>query len=143
MPDLHAARLAQINALYDATGRADWATAARELTEDFFITEADGLPFAGVYSGKTALQTLYQKVMAMMDVAALDIVETTVGETHAVTLVDFVFAAPEGQRARVAEMFRFRGDKICEIRPYYFDPAPVHAAVRAKLETGQSREGVA
>lgn len=141
MPDLHAAHLAQINALYEATGRGDWATAAEELTDDFFVTEADGLPFGGLYTGKMALQTLYTKVMGMMDVARLDLIETTVGDTHAVTLVDFVFTDPSIPRARVAEMFRFRGDKICEIRPYYFDPAPVHAAVRAKAE--QARESAA
>jgi hypothetical protein len=29
-------------------------------------------------------------------------------------------------------MFRFRGDKVCEIQPFYFDTAPVIAAVQRK-----------
>ena len=143
MPDPHADRLAQINALYEATGRGDWAAAAEHLTDDFFVTEADSLPFAGVYSGKGALQALFQKVMSMADVMDLEIHETTVGENYAVTIVDMIFKAPAGARARIAEMFRFRGDKVCEIRPYYFDPAPVHAAVRAKLEAENARESAA
>lgn len=132
MADKHTARLAQINRLYALTGAGDWAAAEEHLTEDFFAIEADGLPFGGVYSGKGGLRALYERVMSMMDVADLEIRETLAGEDYAVTLVDLVFARPEGTRARIAEMFRFRGDLICEIRPYYFDPATVHAAVEAK-----------
>jgi hypothetical protein len=43
-----------------------------------------------------------------------------------------VLAGNPPARAQVAEMFRFRDGKVCEIRPYYFDPAPVVAAVNAK-----------
>ena len=115
--------------LYAATGRGDWAAAEAHLTDDFFITEADGLPFSGVYSGRGALRELYTKVLPMLRVEALEIVETTTGAEHAVTLVDF--GLPGGARARIAEVFRFRGALVCEIRPYYFDPAPVWAAARA------------
>jgi ketosteroid isomerase-like protein len=136
MPDAHADRLALVNHLYALTGAGDWAAAEALLTDDFFVTEADHLPFAGVYSGKGGLRQLFETVMAMMDVADMQIHETTVGEDHAVTLVDLVFAQPAGTRARIAEMFRFRGDRVCEIRPFYFDPAPVFAAVEAKRAAG-------
>jgi ketosteroid isomerase-like protein len=127
-----AEKLAIVEALYAATGSGDFARAETFLTDDFFVTEADSLPMAGVYRGKTALQDLYTKVMGMMDVAGLEIHETTVGDAFAVTLVDFVFADPKLARAEVAEMFRFRDGKICEIRPFYFDPAPILAACAAK-----------
>jgi hypothetical protein len=29
-------------------------------------------------------------------------------------------------------VFRFREHRVCEIRPYYFDPRPVVAAVEAR-----------
>lgn len=118
--------------LYAITGAGDFETAATMLTDDFFITEADTLPFAGVYRGKYALRDLYAKVMGMMDVAGLDIVETCVGEDHAITIVSFRFADPALAPAHLCEMFVFRGDKVCEIRPYYFDPATVVAACNAK-----------
>lgn len=130
MADRHDQRLALVNRLYQLTGAGDWAVAEEHLTEDFFAIEADHLPFAGTYSGKGGLRALFETVMGMADVIDMQIHETTVGEDHAVTLVDLVFAA--GGRARIAEMFRFRGDRICEIRPFYFDPAPVFAAVEAK-----------
>jgi ketosteroid isomerase-like protein len=130
MPDRHAQRLALVNQLYALTSAGDWAAAEEHLTDDFVAVEADHLPFAGTYSGKGGLRALFDKVMSMADVIDMQIRETTVGEDHAVTLVDLVFAA--GGRAQIAEMFRFRDDRICEIRPYYFDPAPVLAAVAAK-----------
>ena len=62
-----------IDALYKATGAGDFDTAETMLTDDFFIEEADGLPFAGIYRGKTALRDLFTQVMQMMDVASLEL----------------------------------------------------------------------
>ena len=121
-----------IDDLYTATGAGDWDKAAAMLTDDFFVTEADCLPMAGVYRGKNALKDLFLKVMGMMDVAALDRGQTTVGGDCAVTLVSFRFADPALAPAELCELFRFRDGKVCEIRPYYFDPATVVAAVAAK-----------
>lgn len=121
-----------VDDLYAASGAGDWDTAASMLTEDFFITEADGLPMAGVYRGRNALRDLYSKVMAMMDVAALDRVQTTVGGDIAVAVLAFRFADPALAPAELCELFRFRGGKCCEIKPYYFDPETIVAACRAK-----------
>ncbi len=121
-----------VDDLYAASGVGDWDKAASMLTDDFFVTEADGLPFAGVYRGKHALRELFTKVMGMMDVAALDRVQTTVGGDFAVTILSFRFADPSLAPAELCELFRFRDGKCCEIKPYYFDPATVVAAVAAK-----------
>jgi ketosteroid isomerase-like protein len=135
MTDRAAELRALVARLYDATGRGDWAAAAAMLTDDFVATEAPGLPFSGEWRGRDGLQRLYQTVIPLLNVQALDVIETCVGEDHAVTLVDLVLPGDIG-RARVAEMFRFRGDQCCEIRPYYFDPAPVWAAARANGFSG-------
>jgi len=121
-----------VDDLYAATGTGDWDKAASMLTEDFFITEADTLPFAGVYRGRNALRVLFEKVMGMMDVAALDRVQTTVGGDYAVCILSFRFADLALEPAHLCEMFRFRGDKLCEIKPYYFDPRTMVAACEAK-----------
>jgi hypothetical protein len=36
------------------------------------------------------------------------------------------------KRADLAEIFRLRDGKVCEIRPFYFDPGIVTEAVKAK-----------
>lgn len=123
---------AMVTDLYAATGSGDWDRAETMLTDDFFVTEADPFPFAGVYRGKGALRELFTTVMGMMDVAGFDIVETTVGKDHAVTILSFTFTDPALAPAPLCELFRFRDGKVCEIRPYYFDPAPMLAACAAK-----------
>jgi predicted SnoaL-like aldol condensation-catalyzing enzyme len=133
MSQSHTEKQAIIEKLYAATGVGDFDTAETLLTDDFFITEAEGLPYAGVYSGKTALRDLYTKVMGMMDVAGLEITAhcTTDGD-YACTLLQFSFADPALAPAPLAEMYRFRDDKVCEIKPFYFDPATIIAACKAK-----------
>jgi ketosteroid isomerase-like protein len=122
-----------VDDLYAATGSGDWDKAATMLTDDFFITEANMLPMAGVYRGRNALRELFGKVMGMMDVAALDHVQTTVGGDYAVSILSFRFADPALAPAHLCELFRFRDGKVCEIRPYYFDPETVIAACKAKF----------
>jgi ketosteroid isomerase-like protein len=121
-----------IDDLYAATGVGDWDAAAAMLTDDFFITEAEGLPMAGTYRGKAALKNLFIEVMGMLDVAALDRTQTTCGGDYAVTILTMRFADPALAPAELCEMFRFRDGKVCEIKPYYFDPSTLHAACQKK-----------
>jgi ketosteroid isomerase-like protein len=132
MPTREERQLDIIKALYEASGAGDWTTAASYLTDDFYATEANTLPFAGTYRGRNGLQELFTKVMGMMDVSGFDIKARTAGDDHVVVILDIILADAAQTRIPIAEMFRFRGDKVCEIRPFYFDPTPVVAAVRAR-----------
>ncbi len=121
-----------VQALYDHCGRGDWASAEALLTEDFIAIEAPQLPFAGTYRGRGGLRQLFERVFSMLDIAGLEMHDITVGEEHAVGVLDMVLADKGGTRVRIAEIFRFRDGKVCEIRPHYFDTAPVIAAVAAR-----------
>lgn len=121
-----------VQALYAATGAGDWATAETMLTDDFFVTEADTLPMRGVYSGRKGLQQLYTKVMALAQVKSLEIRQITAGGNYAVVLLDLVLEGTPEARASIAEVFHFREGKVCEIKPYYFDPTPMIAAAARK-----------
>ena len=125
-----------VDDLYAATGSGDFDKAAEMLTDDFVVPEADCMPMAGSYHGKYALRDLFVKVMDMVDVAALERVQTTVGGDYAVTILSFKFADPNLAPAELCEMFRFRDGKCCEIKPYYFDPSQFLAAVAAKQAKG-------
>lgn len=130
-----------VDRLYAATGAGDWETTAGMLTDDFVATEAGALPMAGEYRGPNGLKELYAKVMGLCDVAGLDRVETTVGKDHAVTILSMRFADPSLAPAELCEMFRFRDGKCCEIKPFYFDPAPFVAACQAKAAPITARGG--
>jgi ketosteroid isomerase-like protein len=121
--------------LFAATGGGDWKTAESMLTADFLVTEADTLPFAGVYRGPGALQKLFEIVMASSGVVGLDIHEITAGGDRAVALLDLLLEGTPPLRVPLAESFRFRDGKICEIRPYYYDPTPIVSAVAARKKT--------
>lgn len=121
-----------IDSLYAATAVGDFDAAEALLTDDFFITEADSLPMKGTYRGKTALRDLFTQVMGMMDVAGLKRGETTTGGDFAICQVWFQFQDPSLAEGELLELFRFRDGKVCEIRPYYFDAAPIVAACAAK-----------
>ena len=118
-------KLAIVNTIYASTGAGDFDTAESLLTDDFFIIEAEGLPMAGEYRGKTALRGLYAHVFGTLKVADLEPEGMSVGGDYVVNLISFRFENPDLASAQLAEVFRFRGDKVCEIRPYYFDPKPI------------------
>jgi ketosteroid isomerase-like protein len=118
--------------LFVATGGGDWKTAEAMLTADFLVTEADTLPFAGVYRGPGALQELFEIVMASAGVVGLDIHEITAGGDRVVALLDLLLEGTPPVRVPLAETFRFRDGKVCEIRPYYYDPTPIVSAVAAR-----------
>jgi len=118
-------KLTIVNTLYASTGAGDFDTAESLLTDDFFIIEAEGLPMAGEYRGKTALRGLYAHVFGTLKVADLEPEGMSVGGDYVVNLISFRFENPDLASAQLAEVFRFRGDKVCEIRPYYFDAKPI------------------
>lgn len=123
--------LAIIDELYEASGVGDFDRAEALLTDDLVIEEAAGLPMAGIYTGRQALRELFTRVMGMMEVAGLERIQTTTGGEYAVTILYFKFADPDLAPAHLCERFRFRDGKVCEIKPYYFDQQPIHAACEA------------
>jgi len=121
-------KLALVESLYAKSGVGDFDAVELLLTDDFFIREADDLPMAGEYRGKTALRELYTHVFGTLKVADLEPEGMTVGGDYVVNLTSFRFENPDLAPAQLAEVFRFRDDKVCEIRPYYFDAKPISDA---------------
>lgn len=124
--------IAFVDQLYALSAQGEWDRVADMLTDDFVALEAEGLPMVGEYRGKNGLRDLFGKVMGMLDVAALDRVETTAGRDHAVTILTMRFADPALKPADLCEMFQFRDGKCCMIKPYYYEPQTIVAAVAAK-----------
>ena len=119
--------------LYAICAQGDWVAVREMLDDDFFATEAPGLPYEGVFRGRDGLQELYGTVMGMMDSTGMDLIEMTCGGDWVIVLVEIKATDAGGDFCiALAEGTRFRDGKICEIKPYYFDPALVHRAVNAK-----------
>ena len=119
-----------IDELYAATGAGDWDKVATMVTDDLVISEAPGLPMEGTYKGRNALRDLYIDVFKMLQVESLEMVERTFGGDHACCILKMHYGKGL-EPAELVEMFRFKGGKVAEIKPFYYDPAPVRAAAAA------------
>ena len=75
--------------------------------------------------------------MQAAGVTGLEIQQITAGGDRVVALLELVLGGPPVVRVDLAEAFRVRDGKVCEIRPYYFDPRPMTAAVEARKRTGK------
>jgi predicted SnoaL-like aldol condensation-catalyzing enzyme len=121
-----------VEALFAATGSGNWPAAEAMLTEDFFVTEAQGNPFAGVYRGRGALQKLFTEVVGAAGVTKMDVKQLTAGGDLVIAIVEMTLGGPPEGAVSLAEMFRIKNGKVCEIKPHYFDSAPLAAAVAGK-----------
>lgn len=130
--DIEEQNLKTVQALFAATGSGDWPAAEAMLTEDFFVTEADTNPFAGVYRGRHVLRDLFTEVVAAAGVTKMDVRQLTAGGDLVIAMVDMTLGGPPERSVSLAEVFRVRNGKVCEINPHYFDSAPLAAAVAGK-----------
>jgi acetyl esterase len=124
-------RAATAQRLYQLALSGDFAAAEALLTEDFAIHEATALPFAGTYRGRGALRQLLETVgglLTLKDVRFHGFLEN--GDV-VVVMVDLVADRHgEDEVLPLMERLRFRGELICELQPFYFDPARVTACLR-------------
>jgi hypothetical protein len=77
-------------------------------------------------------------VVKAIAVTGMKFVATTVGDDHAVEIVEFMLDGYEGPPVQVAEVIRFRGNLICEIRPFYFDARPMIAVAAKRKAADQT-----
>ncbi|MGC6471879.1 MAG: nuclear transport factor 2 family protein [Parvibaculales bacterium] len=110
-----------IDLFYQASGSGDFESANDLMTDDFIINEAPNLPFGGVYKGKSALKSLYETIIGMMTIIDVKHSLQMVGDSSAATLVELTPEGSDGEKIFILEMFIFRGDRVCEIRPFYYD----------------------
>lgn len=117
---------------YALNSAGDFAAAGELLTEDFSITIPSSMPFAWTCRGKGAFRELIPIVAQAVPIVRLQPVATTVGDDYAVELVEFTLAGDDGPPFQVAGVFRFQGNHIREIRPFYFEPTPMVDAIARK-----------
>lgn len=113
-----------VETIYTVAGQGDWDTIETFLTDDFVLTEAEGLPYAGTYSGIRAFRDVYTHVFGFWADLSAQIVDITYGTDHAIGLLSFSGASKrtgETFNMLVAEVFVFRCDKICAVWPLYWD----------------------
>jgi ketosteroid isomerase-like protein len=120
---------------YALNAAGDFEAAASLVTDDFVITIPPYMPFSGVYRGKTAMRQLIPLVVSSVSVTGVKFVAATAGDGYVAELVEWTLAGFDGPPMQGVEVNSFRGNLICEIRPYYFDATSmVEAAKRKKAQ---------
>jgi ketosteroid isomerase-like protein len=128
-----AAKLEAVRAYMNCINSGNYEAATAYLHHDIEIVEPTLMPYAGRYRG-------HAEFIAMMRAAMrfwmswrdspypyeLACVGDVVFREHRVRAE--VRSNGEVVEMHFLEVAEFRGDKIARIRPYYFDPAQIHAA---------------
>jgi ketosteroid isomerase-like protein len=119
-----------VNIFFEYARQGNFVELEAMMTDDIVIIEADSLPFAGKYTGKKALQNLYTKIMPMMQIAEVKQSNLMLGESSVCCEVEL---HPKGsdEVIELMEMYVFRGDKLCMIKPFYFNHDQVLAIAKA------------
>lgn len=120
-----------VDAIYLAAAIGDYDAMEAYLTDDFRVEMSPALPFAGVFEGKGALRELFPSVMGALGVTNIERGEYMVSSDSVSYKAIMSVSAPEVEPLEMLEVFRFRGNNVCEIRAYYFNPHHVVSACEA------------
>jgi ketosteroid isomerase-like protein len=110
--------------LFAAAGGGDWAKVATLITTDFKFIESPCLPVGGTYHGIREYEAFFTSVREGAGTIDADFISMTSSETHVVALLVLHFK-DHGVSTPIAETFRVRDGRICEIMPYFFNPDEV------------------
>ena len=113
-------------AMYAHVARGEWDAVETFMADDFVIHEPASLPYGGEWRGKDALKRLYAQVMGYWTEPRVAWRELVGGEDYAVAILTLSAGVPGGNErftAEIAEVTRFEGGKMAEMRIHYFDTA--------------------
>ena len=117
-----------ISRFLDAALRGDDATVAALMHSDFFISEADSLPYGGTYHGLAGLKQMLERLrscVANHSVVLREIIGGGDSDQFGI-LVDMsgtIGGQPFTQS--IFERWILRDGKVAEIWPYYWDTATI------------------
>lgn len=94
------------------------------LHPDFRVIESDNMPYAGTYKGADGFREIVSIVFGYFETLNVEPVVYTEGTDHVIALVNVEGVGKrrgEAFKSDLLEVFRFEGEKIIEIRPYYWN----------------------
>lgn len=119
-----------VNIFFEYARQGNFVELEAMMTDDIVIIESDSLPFAGRYTGKKALQNLYTKIMPMLKISEVKQSNLMLGESSVCCEVE-LHPTGSDEVIELMEMYVFRGDKLCMIKPFYFNHDQVHSVAKA------------
>lgn len=102
----------------------DWDTYRANIHPDFRVVETESLPYAGIFPGIEGFLELIGQVFELYSEFEATPSTITSGENHVMVKVDIKMTGRKSNKTintQLIEVFKFEGDKLIEIRPFYFD----------------------
>lgn len=121
-----------VKELYEALPKGDLAPYEKNTHADFKIVESDSLPFSGVFRGMKGFHELIEKVMGLFSEFDPEPTIITSGDNTVMVWVKLKLTGRNTNRSITTEMievFKFEGDKIIEIQPFYFNSDEIKSIV--------------
>lgn len=113
-----------VKALYQCLATQDWETYQFHLHPEFRVVESDSLPYPGTFYGMDGFNKLFGIVLDQFSEFEPMPSRICAGEDHVMVWVDIKMTGRKSGKSihtQLIEVFRFSGDKLIEIRPFYFD----------------------
>lgn len=124
-----------VDQLYKHARVADWEAVASVMSDDLVINEPPSLPYGGEWRGRHALRDLFSTVMTYWDEPVIEQDSLSSDSRTVVSMVRLTITSRRnGERVthRIAEVTTVEGERVTEMRIYYFDTA------RVLLELGEA-----
>ena len=109
-----------VGELFAAAGAGDWAKVETLITPDFRFIESGSLPVGGTYTGIREYEAFFTAVREGAGTIDADFISMTSSDTHVVALLVLHFK-DHGVSTPIAETFKIRDGRVCEIMPYFFN----------------------
>lgn len=113
-----------VKELYAALAAMDWSKYEAHVHPDFRVVESDGLPYAGIFPGMEGFKALITRVFGLFDGFSATPGAICTDASHVMVWVTLNMTGRRTQKSittELIEVFKFEGDKLIEIRPFYFD----------------------
>jgi ketosteroid isomerase-like protein len=105
----------------------DWDAMERMMHPDFVCIEAEGLPYAGTFTGFDGWRRLSDAVLATWSGFRMKVLEMHGGDDESAVLRIALSGKSRktgtAWETSVLELWKFKDGKLASIDPYYFDTA--------------------
>jgi len=121
-----------VKELYAALPAGDWDAYKNHTHADFRVVESESLPYAGVFHGMDGFMQLIEKVFGMF--SEFDAQPNTFAAGGNMVMVEVNIkmtgrASGNSIHTQLIEVFKFEGEKVIEICPFYFNTDLVNSIV--------------
>ncbi|MFT5133877.1 MAG: ketosteroid isomerase-like protein [Gammaproteobacteria bacterium] len=110
--------------IYAAAVAGEWDTVEKHIHPEFTVIESEGLPYGGKYKGVKGFQDVARTVFKFFERLAVEPLHYMEGDGYVVAIVSFKGKGKltgKSFESDLLELFRFEGDKVIEIKPYYWN----------------------